>query len=149
MEEIKTVFDYAQIIEIIPHRYPFLFVDRIIEFEDNKKIVGIKNVTINEPFFVGHFPGRPVMPGVLALEAMAQVAAIFAIKSKDGVLPGKTVFLTGVNNVKWRKQILPGDTLTIEMVSVKKRRPLWIMAGSVFVDGKQAVSAEISAAEAD
>jgi beta-hydroxyacyl-ACP dehydratase FabZ len=149
MEEKKIVFDYGQIVEILPHRYPFLFVDKIIEFEDNKKIIGVKNVTINEPFFVGHFPGRPVMPGVLALEAMAQVAAIFAIKSTNGVLPGKTVFLTGVNNVKWRKQILPGDTLLIEMFSVKKRRPLWFMKGNVFVDGKQAVYAEISAAEVD
>ncbi|MFM1848104.1 MAG: beta-hydroxyacyl-(acyl-carrier-protein) dehydratase FabZ [Pseudomonadota bacterium] len=148
MEE-KIVYDSVQIQEIIPHRYPFLMVDRIVEFVDNERAVGIKNVTVNEPYFTGHFPGRPVMPGVMILEAMAQTGAILARRSQDGVAPGKTVFLVGATDCKWKRQVVPGDTLRIEMVSVRKRRPLWIMSGTVMVGDKVVASATISAAEAD
>lgn len=145
----ETVFDSVAIQAIIPHRYPFLLLDRVVEFEDNKRIVGIKNVTINEPFFQGHFPGRPVMPGVLIMEAMAQTAAILAIKSAEGVGKGKTVFLVGANDFKWKKMVQPGDTLRIEMLSQRKRRPIWIMSGSVSVNGDLVASGTLSAAEAD
>lgn len=148
MEE-KAIYDCQQIMEIIPHRYPFIMVDRIVEYEDNVRVVGIKNVTFNEPYFQGHFPGRPVMPGVMMLEAMAQTAAVLAKTSTDGVAPGKTVFLVGATDFKWKKQITPGDTLRIEMVSVKKRRPLWIMSGSITVDGKLVASGTLTAAESD
>ncbi len=137
------------IMEVLPHRYPFLLVDRIVEFVDNEKAVGIKNVSINEPFFQGHFPGRPVMPGVLIIEAMAQVAAVLARRSRDGVGEGKTIFLVGVDEVKFRQMVVPGDQLEIRMVSVRKRRPVWIMGGEVYVNGKLAASGKISAAEAD
>lgn len=146
--EEQVVYGPAQILDILPHRFPFLMIDKVIEFEDNKRIVGIKNVTSNEPFFPGHFPGQPVMPGVMILEAMAQTAAILAKKSIDGVLPDKTVFLVGATDFKWKRKVVPGDTLRIEMVSVRKRRPLWIMAGEVTVDGKFVASGTLSAAEA-
>lgn len=142
-------FDHLQIMEILPHRYPFLLLDRITEFVDGERVVGIKNVTSSEPFFQGHFPGRPVMPGVLMIEAMAQTAAILAKKSSEGVLPGKTVFLVGVDEFKFRRQVVPGDTLRIEMTSVKRRRPLWIMGGTIHVGDNLIASGRISAAEAD
>ena len=144
-----VVYDTVEIQQIIPHRYPFLMIDKIIEFEDNKRIVGIKNVTANEPFFTGHFPGRPVMPGVMILEALAQTGAILARTSLDGVDPAKTVFLVGATDIKWKKMVFPGDTLRLEMFSLKKRRPLWIMNGTASVDGKMVASATITAAEAD
>jgi len=148
MEE-KVIYDAVQIQAIIPHRYPFLMVDWIVEFVDNERGVAIKNVTLNEPYFTGHFPGRPVMPGVMVLEAMAQTGAILAIRSNEGVAPGKTVFLVGATDCKWKRQVVPGDTLRIEMVSVRKRRPLWIMSGTVTVGDKVVATATISAAEAD
>ena len=147
-EGVRT-FDLQQIMDIIPHRYPFLLLDKIVEFIDGERVVGIKNVTANEPYFAGHFPGRPVMPGVLLIECMAQTAAILAKVSKDGVLPGKTVFLVGADNVKFRKQVVTGDTLRIEMTSVKRRRPLWIMDGVISIDGKPVTSGTISAVESD
>ncbi len=145
----KVIYDTVAIQRIIPHRYPFLFLDKVIEFVDNERIVGVKNVSINEPFFEGHFPGRPVMPGVIIMEAMAQTAAILAIESTDGVAKGKTVFLVGANDFKWKRQIVPGDSLRIEMVSQRKRRPIWIMSGQVTVDGELVASGTLSAAEAD
>jgi len=144
----EVIYDILDIQKIIPHRYPFLMVEKIIEYEDNQRIVGIKNVSINEPFFQGHFPGRPVMPGAMILEAMAQVGAILARTSDDGVMEDKTVFLVGLTDFKFKKQVIPGDTLNIEMVSVRKRRPLWIMKGTVRVDGEVVAIGTISAAEA-
>lgn len=144
-----VVFDINQITAILPHRYPFLLIDKIVEFEDNVRIVGIKNVTANEPFFVGHFPNRPVMPGVLVIEAMAQVGAILAHRSSDGVLKGKNVFLAACSDFKWKRPVVPGDTLRIEMVSKRKRRPIWTMDGTVYVDDKVVALGTITAAEVD
>lgn len=148
-EEDKSIIDVVEIQRIIPHRYPFLLVDRIIEFVDNQKVVGIKNVTANEYFFQGHFPGKPVMPGVLILEAMAQTAGILAKLSTDGVADDKTMYFVGANDVRWKRQVVPGDTLRIQMTTIKKRRPLWMMAGQVTVEGKLVAEASISAAEAN
>lgn len=145
----EVVWGIRDIQNILPHRYPFVMIDKIIVFEDNKRIVAVKNVTINEPFFPGHFPNRPVMPGVMLLEAMAQTGAILAIKSTDGVLPGKTVVLTGTDRAKWKKQIIPGDVIFLELSSIKKRRPIWQMHADAYVDGKIVGMADISAAEVD
>lgn len=144
----EVVYDANEILSILPHRYPFLMVDRIIEFVDNQRIVGIKNVTFNEPFFQGHFPGQPVMPGVMIIEAMAQTAAVLAKRSVDGVRPDKTVFLIGATDFKWKRKVVPGDTLRIVMESVKKRRPVWVMKGEVTVNGELVASGTVSAAEA-
>lgn len=143
----NTVMDIGEILATLPHRYPFVLIDKVVEFVDNEKVIAIKNVTLNEPFFQGHFPGKPVMPGVLVLEAMAQSAAILAIKSSDGVAEGNLVYLVGADEVKWRKQVVPGDTLKIVMTSERKRRPYWIMNGEVFVDEKLVASGKISAVE--
>ncbi len=143
----EVVYNVQQILEILDHRYPFLLVDKIIEFEDQERIVGVKNVTFNEPFFPGHFPNHPVMPGVLILEAMAQVGAVLAKESTDGVRPGHFVYLVGATDFKWKRQVVPGDTLVIEMTSVRRRRPLWVMEGKARVNGEIAVSGIISACE--
>jgi len=108
-----------QIKEIIPHRYPFLLVDKIEEMEPGKKAVGIKNVTVNEPFFQGHFPGYPVMPGVLIIEAMAQVGAVSVLSMPD--FAGKMAFFAGIDKAKFRRQVVPGDTLRIEVEMLKLR----------------------------
>lgn len=146
-EQNTTVLNIGQIREILPHRYPFLLIDRVVELVDNEHVVAIKNVTANEPFFNGHFPSDPVMPGVLIIEAIAQTAAILAKTSKDGVGPGKQVLLVGANEVKFKKRVIPGDTMRIVVRSHRKRRPLWVMHGEVFVDGKLAASGSISAME--
>jgi 3-hydroxyacyl-[acyl-carrier-protein] dehydratase len=146
-DEIVTM-DFVQVQEWLPHRYPFLLVDRIIEMVSNKYVVGLKNITGNESCFVGHFPGKPVYPGVLLLETMAQVAAVLARYSERDKASGKLFYLVGADNVKWKKQVLPGDQLRIEMRSSKKRLPLWVMEGEITVDGKLVTSATLSAAAA-
>ena len=112
------VLDVNTIQKILPHRYPFLMVDRILE-SDEKRAVGIKNVTINEPFFQGHFPGQPVMPGVLMLEAMAQVGGVAALNRKDNL--GKLAYFVSINNAKFRRVVVPGDTLRIEVEFIKMK----------------------------
>lgn len=147
MEDEKVVFDCVQIQKFLPHRYPFLLIDKIVEFVDGERIVAVKNVTINEEFFQGHFPGNPVMPGVLILEAMAQACAVLSRASKGGAPIDSTVYLVGADNVKWKKKVLPGDTLRIEVKLIKFRRPLWILDGTVTVDGKLVASGTIQACE--
>jgi 3-hydroxyacyl-[acyl-carrier-protein] dehydratase len=149
MAEEKIVYDTLGIQKIIPHRYPFLMIDKVTEFVDNQYVVAIKCVTNNEPFFQGHFPGRPVMPGVMIIEAMAQTGAILARQSTDGVHPDKTIFLTGADEMRFKRIVVPGDVLEIKMTSLKKRRPFWIMNGTVTVEGKMVAEGTIMAAEAD
>ncbi len=146
-EKQEVVFDMATILATIPHRYPFLLIDKVVEFVDGKSLVAIKNVTMNEQFFQGHFPGKPVMPGVLILEAMAQAGAMLAYKSTGGVEASKTIFLVGATDVKWRRQVVPGDTLRIDMTLIKRKRPMLVMVSDVTVDGVMVASATISAAE--
>ncbi|GAA4720929.1 3-hydroxyacyl-ACP dehydratase FabZ [Brevibacillus fulvus] len=117
--DTKTLLDSAEIQKIIPHRYPFLLVDRIIELEVGKRVVGQKNVTINEPFFQGHFPGYPVMPGVLIVEALAQVGAIAVLSMEEN--KGKLGFLAGVDGFRFKEQVKPGDTLTLEVELTRLR----------------------------
>jgi beta-hydroxyacyl-ACP dehydratase FabZ len=141
------MLDVREVFKHIPHRYPFLLVDRILEIESDQKIVGIKNVTLNEPFFQGHFPGRPVMPGVLICEAMAQVAAILAHTCRGGG-DGKKVFvLTGLDRVKFKQPVEPGDQLRLELSSLRRRGSFWKMKGVALVGGKIVAQAEISAME--
>lgn len=139
-----TIVEQAEIQSMLPHRYPFLLVDRIKEFEPHKRIVGIKNVTVNEPFFQGHFPGRPVMPGVLIIEAMAQAGGVLVFKSGGPI--GKTVmYLTGIDEAKFRKPVVPGDQLRFEIEVIKKRPPFWKMQGKAFVDNESVCEAVVTA----
>ena len=143
----EVVFDCVKIQEILPHRYPFLMVDRVIEFVANQSIVAEKAVTVNEPYFVGHFPGKPVMPGVMVLEAIAQVAAILAKKSPDGIPPEKLIYLVGADKFRWKRMVVPGDVLRIEVKFQRVRRPIWNITGEVTVEGKLVCSGEVMAAE--
>lgn len=141
------MLDIKEIFKRIPHRYPFLLVDRIVEIEEDQRIVGIKNVTVNESFFQGHFPHRPVMPGVLICEAMAQVGAIFAYSVGGGLDNGKVFMLTGLDRVKFKRPVEPGDQLRLELTSLRRRGSFWKMWGVAMVDGKIVAQAEISAME--
>jgi len=145
---METLLDINQIQAILPHRYPFLLVDRIVDYEPGKRVVGIKNVSLNEPFFAGHFPGAPVMPGVLIVEAMAQTAGVLMLAS----LPEretKLVFFTGIDNAKFRRPVVPGDQLRLEL-AVLKIRPRYIkLRGEAYVDGQLVAEAGISSALVD
>ncbi len=141
------MLDIKEIFKNLPHRYPFLLVDRIVEITGNERIVGIKNVSINEPFFQGHFPSRPVMPGVLICEALAQVGAIFAHNARGGMDGEKVFVLTGLDDVKFKKPVEPGDQLRLELTCLKRRGSYWKMQGVALVDGKVVAQAVISAME--
>ena len=141
------MFGYHEIAALLPHRYPFQFVDRVLEYEDGKRIVALKNVTINEPFFRGHFPEQPLMPGVLICEALAQAGALLAHRSTDGVHAGCVVVLTGLDGARFRRPVLPGDQLHLEVTVLRRRRPLWKMQGLARVDGHVAAEAELSLTE--
>ena len=143
------MLDVREIRKRIPHRYPFLLVDRIVEIQGDEKIVGIKNVSANENFFQGHFPNRPVMPGVLICEAMAQVGAIFAYHARGGADDHKVFLLTGLDNVKFKRPVEPGDQLRMELTCLKRRGSYWKMLGMATVDGKIVAQAEISAMEVE
>ena len=147
MSENENALDQVQIQGLLKHRYPFILVDKVIGMELGKSITAIKNVTINEPFFQGHFPGRPVMPGVLILEAIAQSAAILSYKSQSAVASGSYIMIVGANSVKWKRMVVPGDVLRIEVKLLKKKGPLWIVLGEVYVEDKIAAVAELSAME--
>lgn len=140
--------DINEIMKYLPHRYPFLLVDRIVEIGESK-IVGLKNVTINEPFFQGHFPGHPIMPGVLLIEAMAQVGGIFAFKSMNATPETKVVYFMGIDKARFRKPVLPGDQIRFELELLKKRGPVYSFKGNAFVDGKVVAEAELLATIVD
>ncbi|MEW6535040.1 MAG: 3-hydroxyacyl-ACP dehydratase FabZ [Candidatus Auribacterota bacterium] len=142
MEETFTGFDIEQIKQILPHRYPFLLVDRIIELEPHTRIVGIKNVTVNEEFFQGHFPARPVMPGVLIVEALAQVAGVLMLREPENI--GKLAFFMGINNAKFRKPVVPGDQLRLELDVVHWKSRAGKVRGEAKVDGKLVCEAELT-----
>jgi 3-hydroxyacyl-[acyl-carrier-protein] dehydratase len=134
-----------EILAMLPHAYPFLLVDRIVEIELGKRIVGIKNVTYNEPFFPGHFPGRPIMPGVLIVEAMAQTAGVLVFKSMPEEDHKRSVFFLGMDNVKFRKPVIPGDQLRLELEITRHRQSIWRFKGKAFVDEKLVAEAGLLA----
>ena len=139
---------YKDIIRILPHRYPFLLVDKIIEMEMGKRVVGIKNVTANEPFFQGHFPGNPIMPGVLIIEAMAQVGGVLARLSVPNVMErGEMgeIFFVSMDKVKFRKLVVPGDQIRFEAEALRTGSRIWKMAGKAFVDGDLVAEANLVA----
>ncbi|MBE0503414.1 MAG: 3-hydroxyacyl-ACP dehydratase FabZ [Desulfuromonadales bacterium] len=138
----------TDIMKYLPHRYPFLLIDRIIEIEAGKKIVGIKNVTVNEPFFQGHFPGHPVMPGVLIIEAMAQVGGIFAMIT-DNIGDDKVTYFAGIDNARFRKPVVPGDVLRFELTLTNCRRGLYCFNGKAFVESTLVAEADLKATFAD
>lgn len=133
--------DIEQIKQTIPHRYPFLFVDKVTEIEEGKRVTGMKNVTINEPFFQGHFPDYPVMPGVLILEALAQVGAIAVLGIEEN--KGKIGFLAGVDKCRFKRQVKPGDQLKLEVEIIRMKGPIGKGKGIATVDGEVACEAEI------
>lgn len=137
-----SVYDIQQIQEILPHRYPFLLVDKIIELEPKVRIVGVKQITFNEQFFQGHFPGAPVMPGVLQIEALAQVGAILALREFED-RNSKIPFFSGIDNAKFRRPVVPGDTLTLEVVALRIGSKVFKMRGEAKVDGLITAEAEI------
>ncbi|MDQ0218479.1 3-hydroxyacyl-ACP dehydratase FabZ [Peribacillus cavernae] len=141
------MLDVTQIKEIIRHRYPFLLVDKIIEVEDGKKAVGIKNVTVNEPFFNGHFPDYPVMPGVLIVEALAQVGAVAMLKQEE--YKGRLAFFAGIDNCRFKRQVKPGDQLRLEVEIVRMRGSVGKGKAMATVDGELACETEIMFAFGD
>jgi 3-hydroxyacyl-[acyl-carrier-protein] dehydratase len=145
---IKLPMLYNDITKVLPHRYPFLLVDCIRELELNKRVVGIKNVTANEPFFQGHFPGNPIMPGVLIIEAMAQTGGVLARLSVPEVLEkegGGKIFFMAMDQVKFRKPVVPGDQLVLELVALRTGTRVWKMAGKAFVGETVVTEAELMA----
>ncbi|MDD3293951.1 MAG: 3-hydroxyacyl-ACP dehydratase FabZ [Geobacteraceae bacterium] len=143
------MLDIQEIMKILPHRYPFLLVDRIQELDPGKRIVGIKNVTINEPFFQGHFPGHPVMPGVLIIEAMAQVGGILAYLASDDEIRKKVCYFLSVDAARFRKPVFPGDVLRLEMETTLNRRGIWGFNGKAYVGEKLVADADLKATFAD
>ena len=141
-----TILDIKEIIRLLPHRYPFLLVDRILEGEKGKSLVGLKNVSMNEPFFQGHFPTEPIMPGVLILEGMAQVGGILAFYSIPEMIGEKLIYFAGIDKVRFRQTVVPGDQLIYEMEVLKQKGKIWKMAGKAKVDNKVAAEAEFMAA---
>ena len=137
----ETVLDIVAIKKIIPHRYPLLLVDRIIEMVPGERVVGLKSVTGNEPFFEGHFPAYPVMPGVLIIEALAQTGAVMMLQESEVQIP----FLAGIDKARFRRQVVPGDQLRLEVVVLRARAGTCKMTAKAFVDGELAAEAEIMA----
>ena len=135
----------ADILKTLPHRYPFLLVDRVLEMEPQKRIVGIKNVTINEPFFQGHFPSEPVMPGVLIVEAMAQTAAVLVVATFGSESEGKLVYFMSIDGVRFRRPVVPGDRLELHVEKVQSRANVWKFSGKALVEGKVAAEATFAA----
>lgn len=134
--------DIQKIQSLLPHRYPFLLVDRVIDSEPGKRLVAIKNVTINEPFFPGHFPGKPVMPGVLLIEGMAQATGLLAMESTE--VPEESIYyLVGVDKARFKRPVVPGDQLVFEVEVLKHKRDIWVFATTAKVDDSLVASAEI------
>ena len=145
--DVQLPLDVVRIQQMLPHRYPFLLVDRVTEFEANKRVLGIKNVTINEPFFQGHFPGHPVMPGVLVIEALAQTGGILTQLSHQSAATDKLFYLVKIDNAKFSRMVVPGDRLELNVELKRTIRNMALYQGVARVDGEQVACAEILCAE--
>lgn len=142
--------DIQAIKEYLPHRYPFLLVDRVLEVEPHKRLLAIKNVTYNEPFFTGHFPAQPIMPGVLIIEALAQATGLLAGASVEGLMgKGRTYYLVGLDKVRFKRPVVPGDQLRLEATYIRHKRNIWAFACRAEVEGDLVASAEIMCASAE
>ena len=136
--------DIHKVLQMLPHRYPFLLVDRVLDYTKGDRLTAIKNVTINEPFFPGHFPSRPVMPGVLVVEAIAQACGLLTFVSEENLLTENGVFLfVGIDKARFKRQVEPGDQLRFEVKMVRKMRGIWMYQGNAFVGEELACSAEL------
>jgi 3-hydroxyacyl-[acyl-carrier-protein] dehydratase len=144
-ENTVTPIDVNRIMEMIPHRYPILMVDRILSITPGESAVALKNVTMNEPHFAGHFPGFPVMPGVLIIEAMAQTAALVVVEAMGDEAKGKVVFFMSIEEAKFRKPVVPGDSMHIHVEKVQARGPVWKFSGKAMVGDKLCAEAVFSA----
>ena len=144
-----TIIGIEQILKSLPHRYPFLLVDKVIQLEINKKVVAIKNVTFNEPHFTGHFPDKPIMPGVLIIEAMAQAGALMVTAAPGFNAEDKLVYFMSIDGAKFRKPVIPGDVLELHVEVVQNRGPVWKMSAVGIVDGVKVAEAQLSAMIAD
>ncbi len=141
-----STIDIEKIIKLLPHRYPFILVDRILEVAPGESLVGLKNVTINEPFFQGHFPARPVMPGVLILEGMAQAGGLLAYITSQDMVGEKLIYFAGMDGVRFRQPVVPGDQIIFKLKVLKRKGKIWKMAGEAFVDDKLVAEAQLLAA---
>jgi 3-hydroxyacyl-[acyl-carrier-protein] dehydratase len=137
--------DIRRIVQMIPHRYPMLLVDRVVEMRLGESAIGIKNVTINEPFFQGHFPAEPVMPGVLIVEAMAQTAAVVVVATLGADAEGKIVYFMSIENARFRRPVVPGDRIEIHVQKLQSRQSVWKFSGKAIVDGAVAAEATFAA----
>ncbi|CAG7590223.1 MAG: 3-hydroxyacyl-ACP dehydratase FabZ [Candidatus Midichloria sp.] len=146
---MSSILNIQQIMKLIPHRYPFLLIDKIISIESGIKAVALKNVTVNENFFVGHFPIKPVMPGVLIIEVMAQAAAVFLIYDTKAEINNKLIYFTSIENAKFRKPVEPGDTMIIEVSKIQSRNSMWKIKGEVRVNDTLVTEAIVSAVLVD
>jgi 3-hydroxyacyl-[acyl-carrier-protein] dehydratase len=144
---MKYVMDVHEVLKYLPHRYPFLLIDRVLEIKEGESLIALKNVTINEAFFTGHFPNRPVMPGVLILEALAQAAGVLAYKSTNSLPSDGTLYLfAGIDNARFRRVVEPGDQLRLEVKLLRAKREIWKLAAAAYVGEDLACSAELISA---
>jgi beta-hydroxyacyl-ACP dehydratase FabZ len=145
MDKELEAMEIEEILKVVPHAYPFVFVDRVLEFEQDKRIVCLKNVTINEPYFPGHFPGRPVMPGVLLVEAMAQAAGVLVLESHREEYAGRNFYFMGIDKVRFRKIVRPGDQVKLEAQILRRRGDVWKLKCRCLVEGDLVAEAEVMA----
>jgi len=140
--------DIQEILEHLPHRYPFLLVDRVLECEPGKRLKALKNVSVNEPMFTGHFPERPIFPGVLIMEALAQATGILAFKTTNSKPDGRSLYyFAGIDNCRFKQPVVPGDQMILEVEVLKQKRGIWKFKAEALVDGKVVASAELMCAE--